>query len=742
MDQEFVGPFASWANVVDDYGAVGDGTTDDYSAIQVAMDELGTSGHASVLYFPAGTYKITFTAFLVNKQNVRIVGEDPATTIIKWGGDSAPTTRDHDTMFWIYGVAYSGIERLTFDGAKAGGGNAYAAIYQAWDSVTGPFDTGNAYVDNTYKDVFYGYNGGDLNFGCAETTLMRNHFLRCSSAGIQLRNFNALDIWAWYCHFEDCAKGVSNNPGAGNWRVYHCFFEGSTTTDLDIGNTGVFSARFNTSLGSEKFLTTTSTGNPAEILLQGNAILDPVQSKAIHIQNHGPAILIDNTIRSLVGATAPIVHASQGTGDLVTIGNTFTVSSPITAAGRSIDQDTSVVTVGSLSGLGAPTLPSTATSQSRTVFDLTVGDNATTIQAAIDDAHAEGDRSVVHFPAGNYNINTTLTIPANSDVQLVGDSFGETSFASKLTWTGSAGVAMLQITGPTHATIRDLGFTAAGGKGIVATGLDQANARVYGHDVVLQEATSINLLVTGLDKALVDLRDLNHKRADSGVSVKVSGGVLGTGRVRIFSGASSTNLYSYSVENGGTLLVRDVWYETGGSGPSTWVRLQGTVGTLILESLRVFTPYVSGAPAIVLDPFTGTFVLLGSLVDDRVELLGGGAALDALVLGMTQDNHLGLRSTFYTDTTSPAADARLLSSRTAPSGGGSTQITNIGTADSSFLNAMLTETRAAVATVLPTSYTNGRTDLRFLRVSVRTATVGLELQGEIPSGSRRVLVRR
>ncbi len=44
---------------VKDYGAKGDGTTDDTASIQAAIDEFQSAGHGGVVYMPPGRYKIT-----------------------------------------------------------------------------------------------------------------------------------------------------------------------------------------------------------------------------------------------------------------------------------------------------------------------------------------------------------------------------------------------------------------------------------------------------------------------------------------------------------------------------------------------------------------------------------------------------------------------------------------------------------------------------------------------------------
>ena len=63
-----------------DFGAVGDGSTDDTTAIQAAIDSLSSTG--GVVYMPAGTYKVT-TGITLADNNVKVKGEGwKATNIV------------------------------------------------------------------------------------------------------------------------------------------------------------------------------------------------------------------------------------------------------------------------------------------------------------------------------------------------------------------------------------------------------------------------------------------------------------------------------------------------------------------------------------------------------------------------------------------------------------------------------------------------------------------------------------
>jgi hypothetical protein len=721
-DEEFVGPFPSWTNVKTIYGAVGNGIADDTVPLQNALNAVGT-GSVQVLYFPAGTYKITAALSLTAKIYVSLIGENPATTILSWAGVADGT----GVMLHVNGVAYSRINRLTFQG----NGTAYNAVDQSWDGSTGNFDSGNEYMDDVFTGVKYGILGGATCCGFAETTVMRAKFLSHWGPGscIWLGNFNALDLYVWFSTFEDCRNGISNGGGAGNWRVYNSLFKRSILTDNDIGNTGGFSFRNNTSIDSARFLLTSGTNNPANTNIQGNVILDAVQQYPIEISNQGPVWLVDNTFRSPAAASTGVVWHGADTSDTIALGNTFTIANPLDVGtgAKLIDIDTAIVTRASLLSLGEPSMPTTPLPLGRTVFEVAAGANTATIQAALNSAAAvAGTKPVVHLPSATYSITTTLTIAANSDVQLIGDTYG----TSILRWAGAGTGPVLQIQGPSTAIVRDLqvhGNSQA--NGIVVANVDQVGARVFLGQVELRQGSQTHLWVDGLDNAIVDVRNFGSANV-TGVSVKVVGGPLaaaGTpagGSTHIFSGASSANTLSYQVTNGGSLLVRDVWYETASNLPA-FIDLAATTGTFTMEGCRIALPANQATPAIRVHTFRGTATFLTNDLDDRIMLTGTGNQMQVLGLGM-----LGTPSPYFLNMSScPVAKGVLLNSRRVVSdipGSSTIHEPDQGTLDPVFVKNMVAQTRAAQAAAL-TPLAAGVSDVRFHRVWITLALNGLHL---------------
>ena len=104
-----------------------------------------------------------------------------------------------------------------------------------------------------------------------------------------------MDIWVWYCHFEDCG-GIHNVMG--NWHAWNNGFLRSKICDVSIVNLMAFSVANNTSVGSRCFLDF-SSGHTWEspTSITGNRILDPSGDWAVVLDNAGPYLVVDNTFR-------------------------------------------------------------------------------------------------------------------------------------------------------------------------------------------------------------------------------------------------------------------------------------------------------------------------------------------------------------------------------------------------------------------------------------------------------------
>jgi hypothetical protein len=706
---EFLGPFASWIDVQRAHRAAGDGVTDDTAALQAALDEVIGNPQAAVVFLPRGTYRITRTLTLRYGLQVGIVGEDPETTILRWDGEPGGTMLD------VVGVAYSRINRLTFDGQRRAG----VAVEQELDGKGGNFDTGNEYADDRFVDVGFGIHGGFGAGGFAETSILRAVFLRNTRAGVALGNFNALDAWIWDSRFEDCTVGVTNEPGAGNYRVYGSVFRRSTTADLVMQNTGTFTARDNYSIGSRAFYVSgRAVNHPAPIDIQGNTIVDTIDSTAIRLTNQGPGLIMDNVIRSRPGAAGPaIAWRSILDVDVASVGNTFSARMALNVEGRLLSLEDRQVSREQITPV-EPTLPSAPRAMGRRLFDVSAAADGREIQDALDRAAAVGPRAIVHIPAGNHEIGETLRVPPG-DVQIVGDGY-----ATVLRWTGGAGGSVLSLAGPARGTLEEFSIIGAGrADGLVATAIDQPGSRIMFDDIELRGGLASNLSVEGLDNTAVDLRDIGHSGSQRGPSVRIVGGPLAAdgqphaGRVAFFSGASSDNHLSYDLSGGADVLVRDMWYE--GKVGEGFAYLHGRAN-VTMQGLRIATPVDRQTPAIRIANLQGDATLLTTHLDDRIVIGGDGHETRVLALGLFHEYR---ESPGFVEAATPGAQILVLNGRQRVKqqgmlSAGSMPAGQVGRVRAPLLAELLAQARTWIA---PRSNAapESATDLRVHRVAVR-----------------------
>jgi hypothetical protein len=725
VTEEFVGPFTSWKNAITDYSVPTTGTgcagADSTSSIQTALTALGTAGNA-VLYFPAGTYKITGRLLMLSKQNVMVIGASPSTTILLWCGGSGAGTG----IFYLDGVTTSSIRRLTLQGLSTGfpralieqgyGGTSSCSGYTVGYNY---FDTGNEYTDLILQGgASYGILGGDAHTcGFSETTIRRVDFINLYY-GVYVGSYNSLDIWVWDSYFQDTQSAVF--VGAGNVRVYRSLFRNSNIADIQNQNGGGFSARGNTSVASRKFLVSSGSGSSTQWSVHGNVILDPLDNSNVMTFDAGPTLLLDNTVRQATPA-APIVSKS---GDFLAIGNTFSFAgNPYSTLG-SRDHALDTISGASLGGLSAPQLPTflgPVAGRPTIKEAATAGAIQTQITAAC--TADVGNRPPVHIPQGTYNIATGIVIPANCDVQLIGDGF-----STVLVWAGGGAGPLITLTGPVKATIRDMTLNGNGSKTLLATNLNQPGSRISLHGVQTLYSSQKGLWLDTLPNATVDLMDFQENYAQGGVGIQTD-----QSTTRIFSGSEGTNAegsLTHAVSNGGTLLLRDGWYET-----SIQYLVQGnSPATLILDNRRVHLTPAQPQKGFQLTNFNGEFVALTSDLSDRLEVSGDGTNAKVLLLGLLAENDCHATDTFYSSTASPPATVNRFQQQRvdrcpSPAENTTSNVAEAGSWDDTWVKDRIAPTRAVVvpAHLAPTGV--GITDLRLERVITTLGTVNLHLQG-------------
>lgn len=218
-------PTADWINVKW-WGAKGDGSTDDATAIQNAIN----AAHAGqVVYFPAGTYIVGTTLTLAS--NVLYLGSDEDNTIIKMkaGANLAAVAA---TTGWVgstatYSVNPLHIQHLGFDGNRSAqtGGTGHGVVLQTYYATVEGCTFENTLGDGLRFDA-YGANGTTV----IGNTMVENRVerIQCRSNGgsgfvVNDGTHNkATDGWLRDCIVDTPGvHGIWIGAGAG-WTVDGC----------------------------------------------------------------------------------------------------------------------------------------------------------------------------------------------------------------------------------------------------------------------------------------------------------------------------------------------------------------------------------------------------------------------------------------------------------------------------------------------------------------------------------------
>jgi hypothetical protein len=402
------------------------------------------------------------------------------------------------------------------------------------------------------------------------------------------------------------------------------------------------------------------------------------------------------------------ITAAQDDRDVFSIGNQFTVANAISLAGTSgriLSTDDTTVSPSSIATT-APTLPGLAPNYNRAIFEVPLNATADQVQATINAAVAsQSPNAVVHLPAGSYQIDHTLTVPANAQIQIAGDSQ-----ATELWWTGTSPTGpVVSLTGPSYATLRDLAIVGGTVTAISLSGADQTGGRVF------ESASYMSpLSVTGL----------SHTRVDAQANTGISGLIATSSASVLLVGSGGVPM---SLLGNSQVLISDCWFE-------------GTRSNLLtLESGNLtylgglLAPYADGygaglpplAPLMTINDYSGQLSVIGVSLNLRsgsngILVTSASPATQALFLGLSTN-----ATNFFTNDVTADSVGAILSKQSA--GAGAYDVADAGDTSSAFVVAGLAQARSVIWETSPMVHTEGTTDVRLFRIATPNTAIGLSV---------------
>jgi hypothetical protein len=202
---------------VKDFGAVGDGVTDDTAAIQAALDaaaNLGVDDKGALVHFPSGKYKITSTINYPMGKFVSITGDGKPSMIV-WDGAAS------GTMFLM--------DNFTGDEKKIFIENIQLKA-DAADTVIG-FEinrtSGQAVVNVSFRHILFNTMGVALQASneCDQIVFENNYILSYQTHGIKLLNGVCNN---WFIQNNHFRSGIANSVALSSEGSVNIVFTNNT----------------------------------------------------------------------------------------------------------------------------------------------------------------------------------------------------------------------------------------------------------------------------------------------------------------------------------------------------------------------------------------------------------------------------------------------------------------------------------------------------------------------------------
>ena len=311
---------------VKDFGAVGDGTTDDTAAIQAAI----TANYDGSIYFPPGTYKVASTLNITDAISIYGAGRDA--TIITW----TSTTLDVISVASATAVHFQGIK---FDGPASATAGAIITLAHSGAGVN---------YFSSFQDCTFSRGYDQIKTVSAAAWTIRNCYFS-----------------AWVRRSVTVAS--ANTPDAGDSSIYgNCIFANGIASSVAIyqvssGGLKVVGNKFN-GLGSRAYQMQLASGvATSNLIFADNSVENHTVDAMKFDTDGGGATFSQITITGNCFALTPyMIDMSTATAFLsrvVIAGNTFALNGTATYGINMGAVDKYVITGNSIvsAGAGTPT---------------------------------------------------------------------------------------------------------------------------------------------------------------------------------------------------------------------------------------------------------------------------------------------------------------------------------------------------------------------------------------------------
>jgi len=274
---------------VRDYGATGDGVTDDTEALERAL----AAHRNAALYVPPGRYRVRHPLFLDHRNGGWLVGAGPERTVI------ANVDGEEDGVIRTDGCGYSAFQDLAFVAREGGDRPAFDLSWNqqnpAPPDFLGAALQANVFYRCRFEGGAVGLSIGREGYMGSESLIVDGEFVGCG-IGLAVCNFNALSNNAVRCVFRNNGVAVSQEY-AGSFNVLASRFEGSREVDVRLRNSaGDAFWISDTTSTSARVLETGHTGAVINVLLDGLRYLGDQPVELTSYVAGGSLVLLDSDL--------------------------------------------------------------------------------------------------------------------------------------------------------------------------------------------------------------------------------------------------------------------------------------------------------------------------------------------------------------------------------------------------------------------------------------------------------------